>query len=82
MEIEGVGQRAVEHALELRRVLEAAGLLELRDHRRLRVVRARELLDEALGEHLGVELLEDVLVLDVLEDGHLCAQTSALGPLI
>jgi len=45
--------------------------LQLGDHAGLGVVAGAVLVDEALGEHLGVELLEDVFVLDVLEHNHL-----------
>jgi hypothetical protein len=61
----------LEHTLQLRGVLEPARILELADHRRFGVFRGGGVLDETRREHLGVELLEDVLVLDVLEDGHL-----------
>lgn len=60
----------LEHASELGGVLEAAGVLELGDHARLGVVGSGSLVDEALSERLGIELLEDVLVLDKLEECH------------
>lgn len=61
----------LEHALELGGVLEPARVLELADHRRFGIFRGRGVLDETGREHLRIELLEHVLVLDVLEDGHL-----------
>ena len=61
----------LEHPLQLGRVLEPAGLLQLRDHGGLGVVAGRHVLHESLGQHLAVELLENVLVLDVLENDHL-----------
>ena len=61
----------LEHPLQLGRVLEPAGLLQLGDHGGLGVVAGRHVLHESLGQHLAVELLENVLVLDVLENDHL-----------
>lgn len=61
----------LEHALELRGVFETAGILELADHGRFRIFGGRRVLDETRGEHLRVELLEHVLVLDILENRHL-----------
>lgn len=45
--------------------------LQLRDHAGLSVIAGTVLVDQALGQHLGVELLEDVFVLNVLEHNHL-----------
>lgn len=45
--------------------------LQLGDHAGLGVVAGAVLVDQTLGEHLGVELLEDVFVLNVLEHNHL-----------
>ena len=45
--------------------------LEFGDHGHFGVVAGRERVDQSLGEHLAVELLEHVLVLDVLEYHHL-----------
>ena len=60
----------LEHPLQLAGVLEAARLLQLGDHARLGVVAGGHVLHQPLGQHLAVELLEHVLVLDVLEDDH------------
>ena len=60
----------LEHPLELVGVLKATGLLQLGNHGGLGVVAGRHVLDQTLGQHLAVELLEHVLVLDVLEDDH------------
>lgn len=45
--------------------------LQLRDHAGLGVVAGAVLMNQTLGKHLGIELLEDVFVLDVLEHNHL-----------
>ena len=65
------GKQTCEHALKLVRVFEAAGFLKLRDHTRLTLIRRRHAVDQALRELRGVERLEDILVLDVLEQNHL-----------
>ncbi len=61
----------LEHALQLRGVVEAAGVLQTGDHHALRVLRDGQVEDQAAGQHVGVELLEHVLVLHVLEHVHL-----------
>lgn len=66
-----VESHILEHALQFARVLETAGVLELGDHVAFGVVGSRGSPDETGRQHLGVELLEDVFILDVLEDGHL-----------
>lgn len=53
------------------RVQVCAPDLELGDHAGLRVVTGAVLVDQTFGEHLRVELLENVFVLDVLEYDHL-----------
>lgn len=45
--------------------------LEFGDHAGLRVVAGAVLMDQTLGQHLRVELLENIFVLDVLEHNHL-----------
>lgn len=45
--------------------------LQLGDHAGLGVVAGAVLVDQTFGQHLGVELLENVFVLDVLEHDHL-----------
>lgn len=45
--------------------------LQFGDHAGLGVVAGAVLVDQTFGQHLGVELLENVFVLDVLEDDHL-----------
>ena len=61
----------LEHPLQLGRVLEPAGLLQLGDHGGLGVITGGHVLYQSLGQHLAVELLENVFVLDVLEHNHL-----------
>lgn len=75
----GGRERTGKHSLQLARVLKPGGLLELGDHTRLGLVRDRERVDEPLREHLGIELLEDILVLEVLEDGHLTKECRGRG---
>lgn len=45
--------------------------LEFGDHTGLGVVAGAVLVDQTLGQHLSVELLENIFVLDVLEHDHL-----------
>jgi hypothetical protein len=45
--------------------------LEFTDHGAFEILRGRGAVDEALGQVLGVERLEHVLVFNVLEDRHL-----------
>lgn len=68
-----VGARAhvCEHALQLRGVLVAAHLLETADHEALHIARDRLTMDETASKHLGVKLLEHVLVVHILEDQNL-----------
>ena len=60
----------LEHSLQLAGVFEPTRLLQLGDHGCLGVVTGTHVLHQPLGEHLAVELLEHVLVLDVLEHHH------------
>jgi len=48
--------------------------LQLGDHTGFCIVRRRHVLNQSLGQHLAVELLKHVFVLDVLEDDHLWSQ--------
>jgi len=59
------------HALQLVRVFETASLFQLRDHTRLRFVRCRYAVNKTLRKFCGVESLEDILLLKVLEYDHL-----------
>ena len=61
----------LEHPLEFASVLEAARLLELRNHGGLGVVAGGHMLHQPLGQHLAIKLLEHILVLNVFEDDHL-----------
>lgn len=61
----------LEHALQLGGVLKATCLLQLGDHGGLCVVAGRHVLNQPLGKHLRVELLEDILVFYVLKYNHL-----------
>mmetsp|Transcript_20191 Transcript_20191/g.66839 ORF Transcript_20191/g.66839 Transcript_20191/m.66839 type:complete len:693 (+) Transcript_20191:87-2165(+) len=63
-----------EHALELGGEGGAALRLELGDHRLLRVDRGRLVEEQPLGEVLLVEGLEQVLAVDVAEEGHRLVQ--------
>ena len=69
-----------EHSLQLIGVFETTSLLKLRNHAGLALVRRRYTMNEALGQFRGIESLEDVLVLDILEEYHLQPdKTSARG---
>lgn len=50
--------------------------LEFGDHAGLGVVAGAVLVDQTFGQHLGVKLLENVFVLDVLEHNHLREETA------
>ena len=65
------GLHVLEHSLQLVGILETAGLFELRDHIRLSIVRDGKCLYKTSRQIFGVEFQEHVLVVDVLEDGHL-----------
>ena len=45
--------------------------LEFGNHASLRVIRYGQMLNKAFGEHLAVEFLKNVLIVEVLEDDHL-----------
>ena len=60
-----------EHSLQLIGVFETTSLLKLRNHAGLALVRRGYTMNEALGQFRGIESLEDVLVLDILEEYHL-----------
>ncbi len=70
----------LEHALQLVGVFEATGFFQFRYHARLGVIGCRAGVDEAFRQHLGIEFLEHVLVLDVFEDRHdLCEHVLQIG---
>jgi hypothetical protein len=56
-----------EHALELVGIFKATSLLQLRNHARFALVRSGYTMNKTLRQLGGVERLEHVLVLDVLE---------------
>ncbi len=62
-----------EHALELVRIFETAGLLQLRDHALLCLVRRRYIAhaNETIGKLRPVKSLEDVFLLEIPKYGHL-----------
>ena len=60
----------LEHPLELVGVLKSASCFQLGNHGGLFVITGRHVLDQPLGQHFAVELLEHILVLDILEDNH------------
>ena len=69
-------ERTCEHALKFVGILEATSLLELANHTGLGVVRRGVAVDKASGEHSRIEFLENILVLNVLENGHYLRQGS------
>lgn len=54
--------------------------LEFGDHAGLCVVAGAVLVDQTFGEHLGIKLLENIFVLDVLEHNHLKEERQRLTP--
>ena len=65
----------LEHSLQFTGVLKPTGLLQFGDHGGLCIIRSRHVLNQSLGQHLAVELLEHILVLNVLEDNHHLVQS-------
>jgi hypothetical protein len=61
----------LEHLLQLRSIVCTACLLQSSDHVGFCVIGSRRSIDESTSQHLGIEFLENVLVFDILEDGHL-----------
>lgn len=53
--------------------------LQFGDHAGLGVVAGAVLVDQTFGQHLGVELLEHIFVLDVLEHNHLREERRGAG---
>jgi hypothetical protein len=63
-----------EHAVKLVGELVAARIPQTVDHVLLGVHAERDRVDEPLGQHLPVELVKEVLVVQVLEDGDAAEQ--------
>jgi hypothetical protein len=66
-----VDRNVLEHPLQFASVFETARILEFTNHRRFGILGGGSFTNESIRQHLGVELLENVLVFDVLEDRHL-----------
>lgn len=67
----GTGDRGRAELQKGRRPPTAGAHLQFGDHAGFCIVAGAVLVHQALGQHLSVELLEDVFVLDVLEHNHL-----------